>query len=803
MKKINFMMLLLFIYSATSWTQTIKIVDQTTLQPLNGVLIKSNENNIVTNQKGEADISSFKGAVVIEFSHLNYTSKIYSYEELVRLEFNIRLTESSLTLNQVIVSANRYEENAKDVAQPVDVIRSSDLAHMSQPTTAEVLQNSGNVFVQKSQLGGGSPVLRGFETNRVLMVVDGVRMNNAIYRGGHLQNVITVDNNMLEKVEVVYGPGSVIYGSDALGGVMHFYSKSPLLSDDGSIRVKANAFTRYATASNEMSGHFDFSIGKSRFGSLTSFTYSNFGDLRQGYNRNQLYGAWGLRTFYAERINGKDSMIINPDWHLQIGSGYTQYDLSQKFLFKQNEKVSHILNLQYSTSSNISRYDRLTLLSGGLPRFAEWYYGPQERLFASYSLNLKNDHGFYENGRIIIAYQKIEESRHDRRFGKDILNHRTENLDIITFNADFAKKAGKHEFRYGLDGWYNIVNSSAYAEDIVADTTGKLDTRYPDGGSAMYSAALYASHSFEISEKLILTDGIRASNINLSSNFDDTTFFPFPFNSVTQKNFAVNGNLGLIYMPDNSWRMTLLGSTGFRAPNVDDLSKVFESTPGNVTVPNPDLKPEYSYNADFGISKTFHEKTTIGGTAFYTLLTNAINSQAGTYLGNDSIYYDGQMSAVRQSTNSAEAYIYGFNIYLRSDVTEYFSIVSTFNYTYGRIKTDSTDYPMDHIPPVFGKTSFNLKLNKFRGEFYALYNGAKKSVDYNLNGEDNQSYSMDPVNGYMPAWCTLNVRAAYQFSKNIQLQLALENLSDTYYRVFASNISAPGRNFIVTLRGNF
>jgi hemoglobin/transferrin/lactoferrin receptor protein len=220
-------------------------------------------------------------------------------------------------------------------------------------------------------------------------------------------------------------------------------------------------------------------------------------------------------------------------------------------------------------------------------------------------------------------------------------------------------------------------------------------------------------------------------------------------------------------------------------------------------VPNPDLKPEYTYNVDLGISKSCNNLLTVGGTGFYTWYKDAITTQPGTFNGEDSIYYDGELSEVTTSVNAAEAYIYGFNAYLSADVTTNFSITSSLNYTYGRIKTDSVDYPLDHIPPVFGKTSFNIHLNKFKGEFFVMYSGPKNTEDYNLNGEDNEAYSADPENGYMPAWYTLNLRGAYQFNKHIQLQLALENVLDQHYRVYASNISAPGRNLAVTLRGRF
>ena len=671
---------------------------------------------------------------------------------------------------------------------------------MNQQTTADVMQNSGNVFVQKSQGGGGSPIIRGFETNKVLMVIDGVRMNNAIYRGGHLQNIITIDNSMLDKVEIVFGPGSVIYGSDALGGVMHFYSKNPLLADTGTL-VKANAFARYATANDENTIHADVSVGGNKFASLSSFTYSKFGDLRQGNIRNPFYGSLGARNFYVQKFNGKDSMLVNADPNVQVGSGYSQYDILQKLLFKQNDKISHLINLQYSTSSDIPRYDRLTQTSGGKPKFGEWYYGPQERLFASYTLQINKGKTFYNNARIIVAYQNIEESRNDRRFQKTTLNSRIEQLDIVSINADFDKKIKRNEMRFGVEGVYNKVNSSASAKNISTNVATPIDTRYPDGGSTMQSLAAYFSHTFEANKKLIINDGIRLSNVILHSQFNDTTFFPFPFKSVTQNNTALNGNIGIVAMPFKGWRFTLVGATGFRAPNVDDLSKVFESTAGKVIVPNPNLKPEFTYNLDLGIAKTFQEKITLGVNAFYTLYKNAITTKPGKFNGSDSVMYDGQMSAVSMNVNANEAYLYGASAYLNADITKHFSIVSTLNYTFARIKTDTVDYPLDHIPPVFGKTSFILKQKKLRAELFLMYSGWKHLSEYNMLGEDN--FVDNATAQGMPAWVTFNIRTAYQIQKNIQIQLALENIFDVNYRVFASNISAPGRNFVVTLRGNF
>lgn len=806
MKNIIFLMLLLCTSSAMA--QTLFVKDKTTLMPLEGVYIKGDQSGtyLLTDQKGKVDITALAQSDSIEIQSIGYRKEVYSYSALQAIGFELSLTESTTGSDEVIVSASKFEEQKKDVAQQVQVIKSSELAFMNQQTTAEVLQQSGHVLVQKSQLGGGSPIIRGFEANKVLIVVDGVRMNNAIFRGGHLQNVLSMDNTILDRTEILFGPGSVVYGSDALGGVMHFYTKNPsLASAQQKVNFHTNAFARYATAYDEKTGHIDFNIGLKKIGFLSSITVSDFGDLRQGTNRKSSYGNWGKRSFYVERINGKDSMVTNTDDAVQKQTGYRQYDFLQKILFKQNETIDHILNVQYSTTGDVYRYDRLTEVNGsGVARSAQWYYGPQSRFLASYRLNLKGDNLFYNKASAILAYQDVRESRHNRNFNSSNLAHRNEKVNVYSVNIDLEKQIKeKHELRYGAEFVYNIVDSKAERENIVTGATQPLDTRYPDGGSTMQTLAFYATHSWHINSKLVLNDGLRYSNIHLHSSFVDKTFFPFPFDEVNQQSHALNGNLGLVYMPGSDWRFTLLGSSGFRAPNVDDMSKVFESTGGRLVVPNPNLKPEYTYNAELGLSKTIAQRVRMETTGFYTWYIDALTSRKTQFNGADSVVYNGVNSAVYHTTNANEAYIYGLNVGLYADITSSLSFASTLTYTYGRIKTDSSDYPLDHVAPVFGKISLMYKLKKLKIEAFALYNGDKLSKDFNLQGEDNQQYSLDVVNGKVPGWYTLNLRTAYQLNEYLQVQFAVENIMDTYYRVFASGISAPGRNFVFTVRGRF
>ena len=117
-------------------------------------------------------------------------------------------TNSTTTLDEVEVNFPKFKKKKSTISQEIEAINQKQIEFQNSQSAADLLQNSGKLFVQKSQQGGGSPVIRGFESNRILLLVDGVRQNNLIFRGGHLQNVITIDQNMLENVDIFYGSGS-------------------------------------------------------------------------------------------------------------------------------------------------------------------------------------------------------------------------------------------------------------------------------------------------------------------------------------------------------------------------------------------------------------------------------------------------------------------------------------------------------------------------------------------------------------------------------------------------------------------
>jgi hemoglobin/transferrin/lactoferrin receptor protein len=709
-------------------------------------------------------------------------------------------TGDTLQLDEVVVSASKFGELKYRVPYQIEQIKAKDIAFRNSQTSADLLTQSGQVFVQKSQAGGGSPILRGFEANRILLVIDGVRMNNAIFRGGHLQNVLRIDQNILDQVEILYGPSSVVYGSDALGGVMHFRTKLPTLSEGDAALIKSSMLTRYASGNNELTTNATINIGTQKWGTLTSVTFSDFGDVRQGANRRAAYPDFGKRLDYVARENDKDVIKTNANPNVQVGTGYNQYDLFQKFLYKPSEQTQHVVNIQYSGSSDVPRYDRLTQIRNGKLRYGDWYYGPEKRFMGSYQLQMKGDK-YYDELMVTGGYQAIQESRNSRSLNSSNLKSQVEDVDVYSLNMDAQKLLGAHTLRYGMEYVFNEVNSKATFTNSTTRQTTSADTRYPDGGSTMNWLAVYATNQWSLAERWILNGGARLNQVGLKSMFVSKEFYPFPFDNAAQSTTALTGNMGLVWLPTRQAKFSLLSSTGFRAPNVDDMGKVFDSQPGLLVVPNPDLKPEYSYNLEFSAEKRIGKVLKLNGTVFNSWLRDALVLAPYTLNGQSSIQFEGQTSIITANQNQQKAYVRGINLEANAYLSGGWRLQGTYTNTIGCIvEENGTTSPLDHIPPVYGKLSAQWKYKHLQTEFFSLYNGWKRIKDYRLNAEDNESGATPEG---MPAWYTLNLRTSYALNKYLMVQVAAENLLDTNYRTFASGVSAPSRNFIIAIRGSF
>jgi hemoglobin/transferrin/lactoferrin receptor protein len=794
-----FLLLVLFINS-----QEIIVIDKTTQISIPGVLVSSPNtiNKLKTDIDGKVDISVYKPKDSIYFTYPNYVKIGFKKGDLSSIKY-IELYEDAMSLNEVIVTGNRWEQNKRSIPNRIEKLQVKDITFLNPQTSADLLESSGYVFVQKSQLAGGSPQLRGFGTNRVMIVVDGVRMNNAIYRSGNLQNVISLDASSLEAAEILFGPGAVMYGSDAIGGVMDFRTKEAKFSDKN--QVNGNVFARYSSANKEFTRHANFNFSSKKIAFVTDVTFSEFGDLMMGRNGGD---SSFLRPTYQKSSGGKDSTFVNNNPYLQVNSAYNQTNLLQKIRFKFSENVDLEYSFNYSTTSNAPRYDRLILDQNkdGKLDFAEWYYGPQKWMMNRMALQFNKSVLVADKIRLIVAHQNYEESRHDRRFNNSRLRSQEENVKIISANLELNKTiSSKAELSYGAEFVHNGIFSKGYRTHIQTLNVDTINSRYPNNSTWM-STGLYANFKYFITEKLVLNSGVRYSYVASTAKFD-TTLFTYPFTEAVNKNGALNGSLGLVYNPLSNLQLYMNTSTGFRAPNLDDIGKVFESQPGYIVVPNANLKPEYAYNGELGFVTSIANRIKVDGVVYYTYLKNALVRNSFQIDGKDSMLFDGQMSQILAIQNASNAHVMGFQGGIEVSIIKGLTLKSTISFQKGReFNLDSNRYfPKSHVAPTFGRTSLIYQIRKFKAECYVNYNGKMLSSQFPISDlQDNAIFAKDS-NGdpFTPSWYTLNLKMAYYPNKNIQISAGIENITDQMYRSFGSGITAPGRNFILTLRGNF
>ncbi|HUM96461.1 MAG TPA: TonB-dependent receptor [Chitinophagaceae bacterium] len=707
------------------------------------------------------------------------------------------------TLDNLVLSANKWEQKLNEIPNKIVKVNKFEILRNNPQTSADLLGQSGSVFIQKSQLGGGSPMIRGFATNRVLLVADGVRMNNAIYRSGNLQNVISIDPLSVETAEVIFGPGSLIYGSDAIGGVMDFHTLEPRFSKDKKTLVKGSVLGRYSTANKEKTFHADINLGWQKWSLLSSFSYSSFDDLKMGKNGRTGQDNY-LRPEYVERINNKDSIVQNVDPRVQRFSGYNQTNFLQKISFKPNPNW----NLQYifthARTGDAPRYDRLIQYRNGALRFAEWHYGPM--LWNMHTLHILHSKktNLYDDMKLTVAFQDYEESRIDRRRNNNSRTNQRETVKAISVNLDATKALGKGNLFYGIEYVHNKVGSTGEITNISNGSVTPSVSRYPDG-STWSTTGVYGSYKINLNPKLTFTTGLRYSYNTLNADFD-TTYIKFPFSKAEIKDGALTGNAGLVFRPDGGWQINTNISTGYRMPNVDDIGKLFESTPGNVIIPNPDLTPEYAWNFELGIVKTIFQKLKLDLNGFHTLLNNAIVRRTSTLNGQDSIMFDGTLSQVESLQNVAKATVSGVQLGVEYFFTPKFSLQTNANWIKGKETDEEKDeqVALRHAPPFYGSTALRYKHKKFFAEASWVYNSQIKNEDLAPSEQGKgYMYAVD-ANGkpYSPGWYTLNVKTSYKLHQNLTLTAGWENITNQRYRPYSSGIVAAGSNFIFSVRAH-
>ena len=790
--------ILLFICSQLANAQLVFVCDSKTCKPVEGVIIYADQLTVQTNKEGKADITSFKDASRITFSHSSYVELRTNYQNLWSTNFVVRLLEDPVRIDEIVVSASRREQSRLEIPNKIITINRKDIDFQNPQTAADLLEYKSGVFVQKSQMGGGSPMIRGFSANRLLLVVDGIRMNNAIYRNGNLQNVISLDAGSIESTEVIFGPGSVIYGSDALGGVMSYQTIKPKLSSSEEYDRRGSVFARYSGANFEKTVHGDVNFGSAKWAGLVSITFTDFDDLKMGKDGPAEY----LRPQYVLQNSlidsGSDQIISNSDPRKQVYSGYSQFNTMFKLRYRPSEKLDFNYAFHYSVTSDIPRYDRLIQYGGGILKYGDWYYGPQIWGLHSLQLAYTKKNSLFDHINFLAGWQNFTESRLDRKLNKKELSERTERVDVFSLNIDLDKTINRRNvIYYGFESNFNLVGSEGISNNLLTGDRKNIDTRYPDG-STTNSLAAYLSYKWLLNRYFTIHAGGRYTFTALEGEFSNE-FYDFPFSKFSNQHGAATGNVGIVYHPTGDWQLNASASTGFRSPNIDDVAKVFESTPGNVMVPNTDLKPEYARNVEIGVIRRFQKLAKFELDAFYTFLDDAMVRSDFSFNGRDSIVYDGSLSKVEAIVNADFARIYGGSFSMELFFMPRLSMKNSLSYTWGE---DSFGDPLRHAAPFFGSSHLSFAEEKYKLVLYARFNGEISNAGLSPSEKEKpEIYAVDENgNPYSPAWWTLNLKTSLQLAEKFSINAGLVNILNKRYRPYSSGIVSGGRSLILSLK---
>ncbi len=787
-------------WTITGFSQNITIIDENN-KPVIGASIFSDSSNYETTDKiGNVSLDKFS-------SNDTLTIKQYGFKEeklpKSKLKNTLILSYDNELLDEVVISASKFSQKFREVPKKVTQINRSMIEFTNPMTSADLLERGGYVYIQKSQLGGGSPMIRGLSTNRLVLSVDGVRLNNAIFRSGNIHNVISISPMNIENTEVIMGSASVLYGSDAIGGVMNFYTQKAKLSNDSNPNIQININSRYSSASNEKMYHIDFNYGLEKIAFLSSFSKSDFDDLTMGIHGPLDY----LRPNYVTQNSaGDDVLVTNSNPRVQRNTGYSQTNFMQKVLYEPNENLSIDIGIHFSKTGNIPRYDRLirTNENEGL-YYSEWYYGPQEWLLINSQLTyIPKETKFYDELKFGSSFQKFSESRNSRGFSDSFLKSREEELNIFSLNLDFFKKISENSnITYGLEIIENQLGSFAKSVNISDLSETSISTRYPDN-SSLNSLGLYINYKTKIIEDVFFQSGVRYSSTVLKSDLSQNNiYYDFMYENTTLENGAFVGGIGLSWVRNiyNNWKFNV--NTAFRSPNIDDLAKVFDSEPGSVVVPNPDLKPERSFGLEFGGYFRTKNNIELDFSSYVTYLYNSfIRDDFTLSNGVSEIIYDGELSQIQALQNSSRSFIYGIEFGINMFLNKNFRIKSQHNLIAG-YELDDLPFgmPVRHIPPNYGNFHLIYNNGDFTIDTYLNYNS---KISFNNLAESERAkpymYALDENgNPYSPSWMTFNVRSKYSFSKMLNINFTVENITNKLYRPYSSGISAPGLNFILSL----
>ena len=655
------------------------------------------------------------------------------------------IADSSNILQEVIVTATRKSTNSLSIPYSVNTVTKKEIEQFQFRTIPEALAGATGVFIQKTNHGGGSAFLRGLTGNQTLLMVDGIRFNNATFRFGPNQYLNTIDAYTVAKIEVARGTGSVQYGSDALGGVIQVFTKEPSFNTKKILQVAA--IGKAVSADMEYTGRAELQYQSEKLAVLAGVTNRKFGDL----------------------IGGDTTGRQSP-------SGYKEQSFDVKLKWKLAENATLLLSHQFLQQNNVPLYHRVQL-----ENFAYYFFAPQQRQITYARLEIDGRNKWLDKITFIGSLQKSLEKRTYQKNGNIYKFLEEDRVKTFGLTADiFSSISTNWTANSGIEYYQDMVNSSKQQITIASNATYNQRGLYPNNASngnfSLYSLHHVKINCFEIEA------GLRYNRFVIT--IPDTITSTLKVGNVTVKPASLVANTTLLFHINQQQSVYTSFSTGYRSPNIDDMGTL-GLVDFRYEIPAYNLKPEKTYNTEVGYRYS-NKKIRASVAVFYMQLTNLITRVpvVGEQVAGYQVY---------SKQNSQQSYIRGAEASFNYEFTKQLSINSGASYAYGQ--NTSRNEPMRRIPPFNGRLLLNYHKANWQAGLEQLFAGKQGRLAQG-DKDDNRI-----AKGGTAGWHVINMYGGYVAHK-YAVRIGFQNILNKDYRTHGSGINGMGRSAWMALQIN-
>ena len=757
----------------------------------------NSEDTLETNSDGEVNIDIFPSDQPIVFSFPYFKKAVYKKQQLASMNNIVYLERSEvlLALNQSNLTAKEYSE---DLPFFVNIV------NLDENSLLDIDENTGASRVTAENYEGAITVFRGLEADKMLLVIDGVRLNDEIHKNGKVEGLLSFDKANILRIQQIYGTPFTIYSPEASGGVIHYFTKIPPITNEQLARFKIQVGSKYMSASNSFINNINFTISFPKVASFTSLSYGKYGEIMMGKNRDylpEIDSIYGLNLYYIDNQIDTDIVKTNENPYLQRGTDFKQIYFLQKLRFHFSDFTNLFLNFHYANTSKVGIYSGLTEINIDHLRFAQCEFEPQNKFIANANLLLEQRTRLFSVASISATFLTYNEYRLTRKLNNPVALHQIENIYNYKFNADFVKTLNISRITYGIDYSYSDLHSKAFFENIRTDSTWQGMTRYPTNGSFSHTAGIYFGYKWMALASFHVNFGVRYNFKYTEANFSNISpQLPLTFTKKIYYNHSPAAAISLNSFPFSFLQIKAMISFSQHLPIIDDFGKIMVKD-FIVTIPTDNLLPEKNYNAEIGINFLPSDNFKVFGSVFSTFSQDAIILKDTTLNGEDSLFFGTDQYNIATHVNIPQAIIYGasssikFNYFFDENQKKGIKINSSINYIKGI--NLSENLPLPHISPIFGNGSILLKINKLALKVSTEFNTTKPREELSPVGED---YIEKASSQGFVGWQIYNAQIILQITKNNQITFGIDNIFDKFYRRYSTAIAAPGRNYVFTAK---